>query len=204
MADEGFKRKLSAILSADVKGYSRLMEENESFTVRTLKECRELFSENIRIHGGGVVNAPGDSILAEFPSVISAVQCAVEIQEKIFAKNADLPDNRKMQFRIGINLGDVIESDDAIYGDGVNIAARVEALAEPGGVSVSRTVFNHVHKKLKYGFEYQGEHQVKNIADPVRVYKLLTAPDDAGKLIGERKSHLCGRRQNTTGLPVDE
>jgi adenylate cyclase len=188
MAAEGFKRKLSAILCADVKGYSRLMEEDETFTVRTLKECRELFSNNIGIYGGRVVNAPGDSILVEFPSVISAVECAVEIQKQLCAKNASLPDNRKMLFRIGITLGDVIESDEAIYGDGVNIAARIEALAEPGEVSISRTVFNHVHKKLKYGFEYQGEHQVKNIADPVRVYKLLTAFEDFGKLIGEQKS----------------
>ena len=189
MAEEGFKRKLSAILSADVEGYSRLMQEDESFTVRTLQECRELFSEIVRINEGRVVNAPGDSILAEFPSVISAVQCAVKIQEQICVKNTELPDNRKMQFRIGINLGDVIESDDAIYGDGVNIAARIEALAEAGGVSISRTVFNHVQKKLNYGFEYQGKHNVKNIADPIRIYKVLTASEDAGKLIGEPKPH---------------
>src|SRR5210317_438733 len=150
MDEDADHRKLAAILCADVKGYSKLMGEDESYTVGTLKECRKLFAENIQNHGGRVVNAPGDSILAEFPSVVSAVQCAVEIQNQINDRNADLPDDRKMTFRIGVNLGDVIQSEDAIYGDGVNIAARIEALAEPGGVSISRTVFNHAHKKLKY------------------------------------------------------
>ncbi|MGD9310673.1 MAG: adenylate/guanylate cyclase domain-containing protein, partial [Desulfosarcina sp.] len=184
MAENPDRRKLAAILCADVKGYSKLMGEDESYTVCTLKECRKLFTDNIQFHGGRVVNAPGDSILAEFPSVVSAVQCAVEIQNELNTRNADLPDNRKMIFRIGVNLGDVIESEDAIYGDGVNIAARIESLAEPGGVSISRTVFNQVCNKLPYGYEYQGKHQVKNITNPVKVYKLLTAPGDAGKLIG--------------------
>jgi TolB-like protein/class 3 adenylate cyclase len=184
MAENADRRKLAAILCADVKGYSKLMGEDESYTVGALKERRKLFAENIQNHGGRVVNAPGDSILAEFPSVVSAVQCAVEIQTHIDDRNAELPDNRKMVFRIGVNLGDVIESEDAIYGDGVNIAARIEVLADPGGVSISRTVFNQVRNKLPYGYEYQGEHQVKNITNPVKVYKLLTAPDDAGKLIG--------------------
>jgi hypothetical protein len=106
-------------------------------------------------------------------------------------RNAELPDNRKMVFRIGVNLGDVIESEDAIYGDGVNIAARIEALAEPGGVSISRTVFNQVRNKLPYGYEYQGEYQVKNITNPVKVYKLLTAPEDAGKLVGMEPTSFC-------------
>ena len=183
-------RKLRAIMHADVKGYSRLMGEDEPYTVRTLKESRELFTKTVQSHEGRIVNAPGDSILAEFPSVISAVQCAAEIQNQLKEKNAALPDDRKMEFRIGVNLGDVIHSEDAIYGDGVNIAARIEALAQPGGVSISRTVFNHVHTKLKYGYEYQGEHHVKNIKNPVRVYRLLTASEDAGKLIGEPKTHI--------------
>jgi len=184
MAENADHRKLAAILCADVKGYSKLMGEDESYTVGALKECRKLFAENIQDHGGRVVNAPGDSILAEFPSVVSAVKCAVEIQNQLNDRNADLPDNRKMVFRIGVNLGDVIQSEDAIYGDGVNIAARIEGLAEPSGVSISRSVFNQVRNKLPFGYEYQGEHQVKNITNPVKVYKLLTAPDDAGKLIG--------------------
>jgi adenylate cyclase len=184
MTENADHRKLAAILCADVKGYSKLMGEDESYTVGALKERRKLFADNIQTHGGRVVNAPGDSILAEFPSVVSAVQCAVEIQNQLNDRNADLPDNRKMAFRIGVNLGDVIESEGAIYGDGVNIAARIEGLAEPGGVSISRTVFDHVQKKLRYGYEYQGEHQVKNITNPVKVFKLLTAPEDAGKLVG--------------------
>ena len=184
MAENADHRKLAAILCADVKGYSKLMGEDESYTVGALKECRKLFAENIQNHEGRVVNAPGDSILAEFPSVVSAVQCAVEIQNQLNDRNAELPDNRKMVFRIGVNLGDVIQSEDAIYGDGVNIAARIEGLAEPSGVSISRSVFNQVRNKLPFGYEYQGEHQVKNITNPVKVYKLLTAPDDAGKLIG--------------------
>lgn len=184
MAENTDHRKLTAILCADVKGYSKLMCEDESYTVGALKECRKLFAESISKYRGRVVNTPGDSILAEFPSVVSAVQCAVEIQNQLNVRNADLPDNLKMVFRIGVNLGDVIQSEDAIYGDGLNIAARIEALAEPGGVSISRTVFNQVYAKLPFGYEYQGEHQVKNITTPVKVYKLLTAPEDAGKIIG--------------------
>lgn len=182
-------RKLAAIMHADVKGYSRLMGDDESDTVRCLGECRRLIDEIVQEHGGRVVNAPGDSILAEFPSVVSAVRCAVEIQGRLKERNADLPDNRKMAYRIGVNLGDVIECDGAIYGDGVNIAARIESLAYPGGVSISRTVFDHAHKKLNYGYEYQGEHNVKNISDPVQVYKLLTAPESAGKMIIGPKPH---------------
>ena len=193
MAENADHRKLAAILCADVKGYSKLMGEDESYTVGALKECRKLFAENIQNHGGRVVNAPGDSILAEFPSVVSAVQCAVEIQNQLNDRNAELPDNRKMVFRIGINLGDVIQSEDAIYGDGVNIAARIEAMAEPGGVSISRTVFNQVRNKLPFGYEYQGEHQVKNITNPVKVYKLLTAPEDAGKLVGLEPKVSAGK-----------
>jgi adenylate cyclase len=176
MVENADHRKLAAILCADVKGYSKLMGVDESYTVGALKECRKLFAQSIQNHGGRVVNAPGDSILADFPSVVSAVQCAVEIQNQLADRNAELPDNRKMVFRIGVNLGDVIQSEDAIYGDGVNIAARIEGLAEPGGVSISRTVFNHVQKKLPYGYEYQGEHRVKNITNPIEVYKLLTTP----------------------------
>ena len=193
MAENADHRKLAAILCADVKGYSKLMGEDESYTVGALKECRKLFAENIQNHGGRVVNAPGDSILAEFPSVVSAVQCAVEIQNQLNDRNAELPDNRKMVFRIGVNLGDVIQSEDAIYGDGVNIAARIEALAEPGGVSISRTVFNQVRNKLPFGYEYQGEHQVKNITNPVKVYKLLTEPEDAGKLVGLEPKVSAGK-----------
>ena len=137
MATEDFKRKLTAILSADVKGYSRLMGEDEEATVRTITAHRKVITSVIEKYRGRVVDSPGDNILAEFVSVVDAVQSAVEIQEVVRAKNAELPEDRKMEFRIGINLGDVIQEGERIYGDGVNIAARVEGLADPGGICIS-------------------------------------------------------------------
>ena len=137
MADEGFKRKLTAILSADVEGYSRLMGDDEESTVRTLTAYREVLTTLIKQHNGKVIDSPGDNLLAEFVSVVDAVQCAVAVQKEINARNTELPENRRMQFRIGINLGDVIEEEDRIYGDGVNIAARLEALADSGGICIS-------------------------------------------------------------------
>ncbi len=134
MAQDGFKRRLSAILSADVKGYSRLMGEDEETTVRTLTTYREVISTLVIDHKGRVVDSPGDNILAEFDSVVDALRCAWDVQQEIKSRNTDLPKNRRMNFRIGINLGDVIEEKDRIYGDGVNIAARLEALAEEGGI----------------------------------------------------------------------
>ena len=136
MAQEGVKRKLTAILSADVAEYSRLMEEDEAATVKTLTAYRETITSLIEQHRGRVVDSPGDNLLAEFASVVDAVQCAVETQELLKAKNAELPEGRRMQFRFGINLGDVIEEGTRIYGDGVNIAARIEAMADPGGICI--------------------------------------------------------------------
>ena len=188
MTENSVKRKLTAILCADVKGYSRLMGEDEVGTFHTLSAYLEIMNTIIEAHRGRVFSSPGDAILAQFVSVVDAVECAVELQEKIETKNTDVPEDRKMQFRIGVNLGDVIHDGDQIYGDGVNIAARIETLAEPGKVSISRNVYNQVRNKLKFGYEYQGEHQVKNIAEPVSVYKVLTAPEDAGQLIGEPKA----------------
>jgi adenylate cyclase len=176
MSPESFKRKLTAILSADVKGYSRLMGENEAETVRTLTAYRKIMGELIQQHRGRVIDSPGDNILAEFASVVDAVQCAVAAQNEFKARNADLPENRKMQFRIGINLGDVIEEGDRIYGDGVNIAARLEALADPGGICVSKTAFDQIETKLPLGYEYLGEKEVKNIAKPVGAYRVLMEP----------------------------
>ena len=132
MSPESFKRKLSAIFSADVVGYSRLMGEDEATTVKTLETYKEVMFTLIKQHRGRVVDATGDNLLAEFGSVVDAVQCAVAVQKELKARNSDLPEDRKMQFRIGINLGDVIEEQDRLYGDGVNIAARLEALADPG------------------------------------------------------------------------
>src|SRR5574342_482277 len=171
MTPEKFKRKLAAILSADVKGYSRLMGADEEATVRTLQEYREVMASSIQHHRGRVLDTAGDSVLAEFVSVVDAVQCAVEIQQVLRAKNAMLPENRRMEFRIGINLGDVIEEGDTIYGDGVNIAARLEGLAEAGGICISESAYQQMENKLPLRYDYLGEHEVKNIARPVRVYR---------------------------------
>jgi adenylate cyclase len=176
MATEGFKRKLSAILSADVAGYSRLMGEDEAATVKTLETYRRVISDLIQQHRGRVVDSPGDNILAEFASVVDAVQGAVAVQKEIQARNLELPETRRMQFRIGINLGDVIEEEDRLYGDGVNIAARLESLADPGGICVSKTAFDHIETKLPLGYEYLGEQTVKNIAKPVCAYKVQMDP----------------------------
>ena len=188
MPEHSVNRKLRAILSADVKGYSRMMGEDEVGTYHTLTANLESIRPIISEHNGRIFSSPGDAVMAEFSSVVDAVQCAVKLQEKIEAANTDVSEDRKMEFRIGVNLGDVIYDGEQVYGDGVNIAARIETLAEPGGVSISRNVYNNVHNKLKFGYEYQGEHQVKNIAEPLRVYKVLTAPEHAGQLIGEPKA----------------
>ena len=187
MPQEGFKRKLTAILSADVIGYSRLMRNDEEATVRNLAAHRVLVTEIIQQHNGRVVDSPGDNILAEFASVVDAVNGAIKIQDAIKKSNTGITEDRRMEFRIGINLGDVIEEEERIYGDGVNIAARVEGLASSGGISISGTVYEHIKDKLSLGYHYLGEQDVKNIPEPVRVYRLLTEPDDAGKMIGEEK-----------------
>lgn len=178
-------RTLRAILSADVKGYSRLMSDDESYTIRTLKEYRDIMYKTIKKHSGRVVDAPGDNMLAEFSSVVNAVQSAVEIQKILKQKNADISYDKKFEFRMGVNIGDVVQDGGSLYGEGVNIAARLEGLADPGGICISRGAYDHVKNKLKIGYEYIGEHAVKNIKDPVRVYKVLMSQKDAGKIIGE-------------------
>src|SRR4030066_395262 len=188
MTAEKFKRKLTAILSADVKGYSRLMGEDEEGTIRTLNTYKELMSSLIRQQRGRVVDAPGDNVLAEFGSVVDAVRCAVDIQKELKSRNAELPENRRMEFRIGVNLGDVVEDGEQILGDGVNIAARLESLSEAGGICISGTAFDQVRNKVELGYEYLGEQTVKNIALPVRMYKVLMEPEAAGKVIGEKKA----------------
>jgi TolB-like protein/Flp pilus assembly protein TadD len=186
------KRKLTAILSADVAGYSRLMGEDEEATIRTLTAYREVLSTRIQQQRGRVVDSPGDNLLAEFASVVDAVHCAVEIQQELKAKNADLPAQRKMEFRIGINLGDVVVERERLYGDGVNIAARLEGLAEPGGICISGTVHDHIENKLALEYEYIGEQTVKNIAKPVRVYRVRQEPRPAPRLTlsGEQPTPL--------------
>jgi TolB-like protein/class 3 adenylate cyclase len=189
MEEEGYKRKLTAIFSADVAGYSRLMGEDEAATVKTLSAYREVMASLIKQHRGRVIDSPGDNILAEFGSVVDAVQCGVAVQKELQARNEDLPENRRMEFRIGINLGDVIEEGDRIYGDGVNIAARLEALADPGGICVSKTAFDHIETKLPLGYDYLGEQEVKNITKPVGAYRVLMDPriTVAGKKPGPMK-----------------
>src|SRR5512139_589994 len=171
MTTQEVKRKLAAILSADVKGYSRLMGEDEEWTLHTLNTYKGMMSGLIQQHRGRVVASPGDNVLAEFDSVVDAVQCGVEIQQVLRAKNAMLPENRRMEFRIGINLGDVIEEGDSIYGDGVNIASRLEGLAEVGGICISGSAYEQIENKLPLRYDYMGAHEMKNIAKPVRVYK---------------------------------
>jgi adenylate cyclase len=187
MADEGFKRKLTTIFSADVVGYSRLMEDNEEATIQTLNAYRNSMSTLIEQHSGRVVDMTGDNLMAEFSSVVDAVKCAVETQKEIGERNVDLPENRWMLFRIGVNLGDIVEEGDRIYGDGVNIAARLEGLAEGGGICISGTAYDQLKNKLELGYEFLGEHSVKNIAASVRVYKVLMEPEAAGKIIGEKR-----------------
>jgi adenylate cyclase len=187
MTTQEVKRKLTAILSADVKGYSRLMGEDEVGTIRTLNAYKEIMGKLIQKFHGRVVDAPGDNVLAEFGSVVDAVQCAVDIQKELKTRNADLSESRRMEFRIGVNLGDVVEDGEQILGDGVNIAARLESLSEAGGVCISGSAYDFVGKKLSLGYEYLGENTVKNIEKPVRVYRVLMEAEAAGKVIGEKK-----------------
>ncbi len=173
VSEEGVKRKLAAILAADVVGYSRLMGEDEMGTLERLKSLRrKLVQPKIMERGGRIVKLMGDGLLAEFPSVVEAVQCAVDIQQSMIGREADLPDERRIRLRIGVNLGDIIVEGSDIYGDGVNVAARLEALADPGSICVSGTVFDHVKGKVALDFADLGERQVKNIDQPVQVYRI--------------------------------
>ena len=175
------KRRLAAILSADVVGYSRLMGDDEEATIEVLVDCRDVFSERVENHDGRVVDTAGDSVLSVFDSVVEAVRCAMEIQIALSERNEELSEDRRMRFRIGINLGDIIEKEDGtVYGDGVNVAARMEALAEPGGVTLSDDAYRQVRTKLEVTFEDMGDQQVKNIARPVRVYR-IKLDDDGGR-----------------------
>jgi len=178
-------RKLTAILSADVKGYSLLMSDDEIHTIQTLKAYRSLMSKLIELHSGRVVDNPGDNLLAEFSSAVDAVECAVEIQKKLKKENARYVVDNRLEFRIGINIGDVVQDDDRIYGSGVNVAARIENLADAGGVCISRSTYDQIKNKLELDTEYLGEHQVKNIEDPVRVYRVLMGADAPKPLVEE-------------------
>lgn len=169
---ERAKRRLAAIMCADVAHYSKLMEQDEDGTLNRLKTYRSIMSSLTGRHNGRIVNTWGDAVIVEFSSVIEAVQCAVEIQNELSHKNAELPDATKMEFRIGLNLGDVMIEGDDIYGDGVNVAARLQELAPRGGVMLSQPVYDQVRSKLALGFESLGPKQVKNVSEPVQTYSI--------------------------------
>jgi adenylate cyclase len=173
------ERKLTTILSADVAGYSRMMGVDEAGTFATLKTYREAMTTLIAENRGRIVGMAGDSLLAEFASVVQAVECAVQIQRELAERNAVLPDERQMHFRIGINLGDVLVEGGDLYGDGVNVAARLQAMADPGGILIAGTVFDQVKDKLTLGFDYLGPQSVKNIATEVPTYRVLLQPGGA-------------------------
>jgi len=167
-------RKLAAILNADVKGYCRLMGEDEAATIQTLTVHQALIATFVQQYQGRVISSPGDNVLAEFASVVDAVECAVAVQRELHARNSELPVRRRMEFRIGVNLGDVIVNGEQLYGDGVNVAARLESLAEGGGICIAGSVYEQIKAKLAVGYEDMGLQAVKNIADPVRVYRIRT------------------------------
>ena len=174
---ERVKRRLTTVLCADAKSYSRLMEADEAGTLETLRAYREAMNGLMARHDGRIVNTWGDAVIAEFGSVIEAVQCAIEIQTELSNRNHDLPEDQRMWFRIGINLGDVMVEADSIYGDGVNIAARLQELAEPGGILISGPVYDQVRKRLSIGFDRLGEQTVKNVSEPVTSYRVVLSGD---------------------------
>ncbi len=176
MSSERLERKLAAIFYADVAGYSRLTGQDEEGTHRALSACLDGLTAAIERHGGKVLHYAGDAVLADFPSVVDALNCGVDIQRDLNERNAPLPEERRLQFRVGINLGDVIVDRSEIYGDGVNVAARLESLADPGGICISGTVYDAVGNKLPLAYEFMGQQSVKNIARPVRAYRVLFAP----------------------------
>ena len=182
--DPSITRRLVAILAADIAGYSRLMGEDDAATVQALKGHQAVILPLIGRYGGHVIDTAGDGILAEFPSVIGAAECAVEIQTVMATRNAEVPEHRRMLFRIGINLGDVIHDETRAYGDGVNVAARLEGIAEPGGICISRQVFDQVNRALKADFQALGPRTFKNIAQPVDVF--VVAPLTRGARPGRR------------------
>ncbi len=194
--------RLAAILAADVVGYSRLMEADEEATLMTLNAYRQVIDGLVTEHRGRVFSSAGDSVIAEFASPVEAVRCAAEVQRELEMRKAELSEDRRMQFRIGVNLGDVIVEADNLLGDGVNVAARLETLADAGGICLSRPIFDQVKKQLDLGYEYLGEQEVKNIAEPVRVYRVLLEAEKAGKVIGERSTqHVLPDKPSIAVLP---
>lgn len=197
MNSEQVSRKLAALMHADVKGYSRLMRENELETVRTLTSYKEILLDYVNAHRGRIVDMAGDGFLVEFGSVVDALLCAVEFQKETGSRNQALPENRKLEFRIGINIGDVIQHGEQIFGDGVNIAARLESIADPGGICVSGEAYDQLKRKLELDFEFLGEKNVKNINEPIRAYRVIVdsqratpqAPEEP-RVSTKKKSYL--------------
>ena len=202
MTEESLKRKLTAILSADVVGYSRLMGDDEESTIRTLTDYRSAMTSLIQEHRGRVVDAPGDNLLAEFSSAVDAVTGAVEIQRDLAERNSKLTDDRKMHFRIGVNVGDVVEDEDRIYGDGVNIAARIQAAADSDSVFVSQTLFDQVKRHSSYRFEDLGLHSLKNISEPIRIYKVIGGMSTHRFLNKPSKKHVSAKVFRATSIAV--
>jgi adenylate cyclase len=190
LSAEKYKRKLAAVLSASAVEYGRLMGEDEARTLQTLKVHRQAMCAVVEKYQGRVVDSPGGSLLAEFASVVDALECAVEIQKELKGRNEELPKERRMPFRIGIHLGDVIEEEGKIYGDGVNVAALLDSLADAGGICVSRSAHDQVKNKLDVGYQDLGQHSVENISESVRVYRVVLEPDPKWKMIGKIWSRM--------------
>jgi class 3 adenylate cyclase len=206
--EEKIQRKLTAIFSADVVSYSSLMRDDEMATINLLSVYRQVMSDLILQHKGRVVDTAGDNLLAEFSSVVDAVQSAVVIQRELKTRNAPLSDDRRMQFRIGINIGDVVQDADRIYGDGVNIAARLESIADPGGICISRSAYDQIESKLPFGYDYLGEQEAKNINKPLYAYRVILDPVNGsheGDITKDRtpKRERLHTRGKQTGKPSD-
>src|SRR3974390_1819635 len=197
MAEERVERRLSAILAADIAGYSALMGADEARTVRDLKGHQAVVLPMVGEFGGRIIDTAGDGILAEFPSVVNAVKCAVAIQSKMAESNAAIEPERRMQFRVGINLGDVICDEARIYGDGINVAARLENMAEPGGICISGKVYDEVSDRVDLVYQDLGEQRLKNIARSVRVYRVQLA----NTLTGAEKASASPKRPSIVVLP---
>ena len=207
MASAGYGRKLTAILSADLKGYSSLMGRDEEATHRATHACLELFAARIASYDGRVASLAGDGLLADFPSVVNALKCAVEVQREIEATAFDMAQGEKIEFRVGVNLGDVIAEEGNIFGDSVNVAARLQQIALPGGICISRAVYEQVKNKLAFGYEYLGDHQLKNIAEPVEIYRVHADPGVALMSPAVRKTTeplALPARPSIAVLPFDD